>query len=107
MADGFSHDAHHASAPSPQRHYDARAGSHARGERFRDGVDVGAVYRDGEHHRDKARRADLRLTPRPGSVGRRMCPWSIVAPMNGSSTVTAAPSRSAASTSGVKWAAAV
>src|SRR6266480_4639843 len=102
MADGFRYDAHHA-AP-PQRHDDPRTGRDAGRQRVGDFVDVGAVYRNGEDDRGIAHR---RRTPSPGSVGSRIWPRSMVAPVNGSSTVSAAPSRSAASTSGVKCAAAV
>src|ERR1044071_5813802 len=102
MADGFRDDSHH--APPPERHDDARTGDDARRQRFGDFVDVGAVYRNRE---DDCRICHRRRTPSPGAVGSRVWPWSMVAPVNGSSTVSAAPSRSAASTSGVKCAAAV
>src|SRR5216683_5505995 len=102
MADGFGHDAHHAAAA--QRHDDARAWDDARRQGFRHFVDVGAAYRDWEYN---CRVCHRRRTPSPGSVGSRIWPCSMVAPVNGSSTVSAAPSKSAASTSGVKWAAAV
>src|ERR1043166_2432114 len=105
MADGLRHNADDASLP--QRDDDSGAGHGTSRQGVRDFIDVGAAYRDGEDDGRIARRDHLRRTPSPGSVGRRIWPCSIVAPWNGSSTVSAAPSRSAASTSGVKCAAAV
>src|SRR5258705_2853726 len=102
MADGFRYDPYHA-AP-PQRHDDPRTRRDAGRQRVGDFVDVGAAYRNWE---DDCGIGHRRRTPSPGSVGSRIWPRSMVAPVNGSSTVSAAPSRSAASTSGVKCAAPV
>src|SRR5881628_2918523 len=93
MADRCGHDPD--DTATAERHYDART---------RDVVDVGAAYRNWE---DDCGIGHRRRTPSPGSVGSRIWPCEMVAPVNGSSTVRAAPSKSAASTSGVKCAAAV
>src|SRR5206468_12840724 len=93
---------------SLHRHHDARPRHHALEEGGRDLVGVGARYghrKDdlGEPGRPPRGRPLHRFrTPSPGPVGRRILPPSIVAPLNGSFAVSAAPSRSAASTSGVK-----
>src|SRR4029077_1749212 len=102
MADGCCYDSD--DTTTSQRHYDARPGDDARRQWFGDFVDVGAAYRDRE---DDSCIGHRRRTPSPGSVGSRIWPCSMVAPVKGSSTVSAAPSRSAASTSGAKCAAAV
>src|SRR6266511_106606 len=102
MADSCGHDPD--DTATAERHYDARTRDDARRQRFRDVVDVGAAYRNWE---DDCGIGHRRRTPSPGSVGSRIWPCAIVAPVNGSSTVRAAPSKSAASTSGVKCAAAV
>ena len=102
------HAQHHADdAAALHGHDDARAHDGAGCERVGNEVAVGAGDRDGEEDLGDSSSipagvAHRRRTPRPGPVGRRMRPPSIVAPTNGSSTVRAAPSRSAASTSGVK-----
>src|SRR5205814_3067874 len=90
------------------RHDDPRAHYDAGGEGIRNEVAVRAGDRNGEEDLGDASPAGVthrRRTPSPGPAGTRMRPPSTVAPTKGSSTVSAAPSRSAASNSGVKCAA--